>query len=225
MASILYLPILGIFITIVCYAIGISAKKIMPSLATPIVVANTLIILIIVYTPMTLEQYMAGGNIIIMFIVPVTVILALKIYRQRALLKANIIPILAGCIAGSSSSLLSVWVFSRLFNLDDVIIMSILPKSVTSAIAMELSVKSGGLGNLAISMVVISGIVSAAFSPFFIKIFKLKDPIAAGIAMGASGHALSTAVAIQLGETEGAMSGLSIPVMGIITSILWVFFF
>ena len=103
--------------------------------------------------------------------------------------------------------------------------MSILPKSVTTAIAIELSEKGGGIESLAISIVIITGITSAAFSPFFVKLFKLKDPVAVGVAMGASGHAIGTATAIQLGETEGAMSGLSIPIMGIVTSIIWVFFF
>ena len=225
MMSILSLPIFGILITIACYAVGNSVKKLIPSLAIPSIVANTFIFLIIVFTPLTLEQYMAGGNIIIMFIGPVTVILALKIYQQRAQLKANIIPILGGCIAGSLSSLISVWFFSKLLDLDSIITISILPKSVTSAIAMELSEKSGGLGNLAVSMVLFTGIIIATFSPFFIKIFKLKDPVALGIAIGSSGHSLGTAIALQLGETEGAMSGLSIPIMGIITSIIWLFFF
>jgi len=223
MTSILYLPIFGILVTIACYAAGHAAKRIIPSLSTPQLVSTLLVILILVFTPLTLDQYMAGGNIIIMFIGPVTVLLALKIYQQRAQLKANIIPLLGGCIAGSLASILSVWFFSRLFNLDYAIIISILPKSVTSAIAMELAASSGGFQNLAISMVVFTGVISATFSPLFIKIFKLKDPVAIGIAMGSSGHALGTATAIQLGETEGAMSSLAIPVMGIITSIIWVF--
>ena len=225
MTSILYLPIFGIIVTIACYTIGLSVKKLVPSLATPIVTANILIILILVYTPLTIEQYMAGGNIIVMFIGPVTVILALKIYNQRDQLKANIIPILAGCIVGSSASLFSVWFFSRLFSLDSIITMSILPKSVTTAIAIELSEKGGGIESLTISIVIITGIISATFSPFFVRVFKLKDPVAVGVAMGASGHAIATATAIQLGETEGAMSGLSIPIMGIVTSIIWIFFF
>jgi len=226
MEQIFYMPMLGIIITIACYAAGFLARKFVPAfLALPMIVASILIIMIVLFTPLSLEQYMTGGNVVMMFMGPVTIILALKIYRQREELKANIIPILGGCIAGSGTSLLSVYFFSRLFGLDDLILVSILPKSVTSAIAMELSENSGGLADLTVSMVVLTGIVSAAFAPVFIKIFKLKDPIATGIAMGASGHALGTATAIQLGETQAAMSGLSIPVMGIITSIFWVFVF
>ena len=225
MTSVLFLPLFGIIITIACYSIGLFAKKLIPSLSIPPIVSNTLLILFIVFTPVTLEQYMVGGRIITMFMGPVTVILAMRIYNQREQLKANIIPVLGGCIAGSSASLLCVWFVARLFDLDSVITMSVLPKSVTSPIAMELAARSGGIEGLALAMVQFTGLVGAAFSPFFIKIFKLKDPIATGIAIGSSGHAIATAAAIKIGETEAAMSGLAIPLMGIITSIIWIIVF
>ena len=226
MESVLSMPILGILVTIACYLIGLSVRKLSPSaVAVPSLIANALIILVLIYSPLSLEQYLAGGRIITMFLGPVTVILALKIYRQRDQLKANLIPVLGGCIAGSASSLLGVWLLSRLFDLDRVITMSIMPKSVTSAIAMELSIRSGGLGDLAISMVIVSGIISATCSPFLIKVLKLKDPIAAGVAIGASGHGIGTATAIQLGETQGALSGISMCIMGIITTVMWIVVF
>ena len=142
MESILSLPITGILVSIACYMIGLWVKKLIPSVAVPSIVANVLVILIIVYSPLSLEQYLVGGKIITMFIGPVTVILALKIYSQRALLKENIIPILGGCVAGSLASLFSTWILCRLFDLERIITVSILPKSVTSAIAMELSLRS-----------------------------------------------------------------------------------
>jgi putative effector of murein hydrolase len=226
MENILSMPVCGIVITIVCYLTGMRVRKIISSpLTNPMIIANILIVLIILYTPLTLEQYLAGGNMITMFIGPVTVILALRIYRQREQLKANIIPIMGGCLAGSAVSLFSVWIFCRLFRLDQVITVSILPKSVTTAIALELSRKNGGLAGLAISGVILTGVTAAAFCPFFIKVFRLKDPLAAGIAMGASGHAIGTAAAIELGETQGAMSGLAIGITGIITSVICMFLF
>jgi putative effector of murein hydrolase len=188
-------------------------------------IANVLVILVIIYTPVTLEQYLAGGNIITMFIGPVTVILALRIYHQRSLLRANIIPILGGCIAGSAASLFSVLFLCRLFEISEVLTVSMLPKSVTTAIALELSGKNGGLAGVTISAVIITGTFSSAFSPFFIKLFRLKDPVAAGIAMGSSGHAIGTAAALELGETEGAMSGLALSITGIITSLIFVIMF
>jgi putative effector of murein hydrolase len=103
------------------------------------------------------------------------------------------------------------------------IILTMLPKSVTAAIAMELSINKGGLRGLAVSAVIVTGIISALLAPFFIKTFKLKDPVAVGIAMGASGHIISTATALELGEIQGAAGGIAITLMGIITSIILFF--
>jgi putative effector of murein hydrolase len=224
--NILSLPVCGILVSIICYAIGVQVRKFIPSpLTNPMVIANILILLVIVLSPLTLEQYMAGGRIITMFIVPVTVLLALRIYRQRALLRANAIPILAGCITGSAASLFSVFLLCRLFDIDKAITISLLPKSVTTAIALELAQKNGGIPGIAASAVIITGVFSAAFSPFFIKLFKLKDPVAAGLACGASGHAIGTAAALELGEIQGAMGGIAISLMGIITSLIFLFLF
>jgi putative effector of murein hydrolase len=187
------------------------------------IIANILILLILCLTPLTLEQYMAGGNIITMFIVPATTILALRIYRQRAQLKANVLPIIFGCLAGSVTSIVSVLAMCRFLNISEAVTTSLLPKSVTTAIALELSVKNGGLGGLTVSAVIVTGIISATLAPFFMKVLKLKDPIAAGIAMGASGHAISTATALELGEVQGAMAGIAISLMGIITSLIVIF--
>jgi len=219
-------PICGILITIACYLVGVLIRKLLPSpLTNPLLIANVLIILVVVYSPITMEQYLAGGNFITMFIGPVTVILALRIYHQRAQLMANIVPILGSCIAGSAASMLSVWILCRLFRFDQVITMSLLPKSVTTAIALELSQKGGGLAGITITGIIVTGMTSASFSPFFIKFFKLKDPFAAGLAIGTSGHAIGTATAIELGETQGAMSGLAMSITGIISAVIFVFLF
>ncbi|MDR1899709.1 MAG: LrgB family protein [Treponema sp.] len=226
MNAILSLPACGIIISIVCYAVGIRIRKLIPSPVTnPLVIANILIILAIVLTPLTLEQYMAGGNVITMFIVPVTVILALRIYRQWALFKANALPILAGCVAGSAASVFSVLFLCRVFAIDQVITVSMLPKSVTTAIALELTQKNGGIPGIAATAVIVTGVFSAAFSPFFVKLFKLRDPVASGLAFGASGHAIGTAAALELGETQGAMGGIAISLMGILTSVIFLFLF
>ena len=224
--SLLSQPICGVLITIVCYLLGLLIRKLLPSpFTTPLLIANVLVILIIVFSPVTIEQYLAGGNLISMFIGPVTVILALRIYHQRAQLKANIIPILGSCIAGSTVSLISVWFLCKFFRIDEIITFSMLPKSVTTAIALELSQRAGGLAGLTVTAIIITGITSASFSPFFIKIFKLNDPVAAGVAMGTSGHAIGTATAIELGEIEGAMSGLAMALSGIISAVIFILLF
>jgi len=224
--SLLSQPICGVLITIACYSLGLLIKKLLPSpLTTPSLTANVLVILIIACSPITIEQYLAGGNLVSMFIGPVTVILALRIYLQRAQLKENIIPILGSCIAGSAASLISVWILCKLFRIDEIITVSMLPKSVTTAIALELSQRAGGLAGLTVTCLIITGICSASFSPFFIKIFKLNDPIAVGLAIGTSGHAIGTATAIELGEIEGAMSGLAMVLSGIISAVIFILLF
>jgi putative effector of murein hydrolase len=178
-----------------------------------------------VYTPLTVEQYLAGGNFITMFIGPVTVILALRVYHERALLARNIVPVLGGCVAGAIASLGSVFLLCRLFGLDRVVTMSLLPKSVTTAIALDLSERGGGVPGLAVAAVIVTGISSAIFAPVFIKMFRLKDPLAAGVAIGVSGHAIGTAAAVELGKTEGAMSGLAMSLMGIVTGVVYMVLF
>jgi putative effector of murein hydrolase len=226
MEQILTHPVCGILVSIACFGAGVLVRKRFPSPVTnPLIIANILVILIIVFSPLTLAQYQAGGSIIVMFIVPVTVILALRIYRRRAALKANVIPIIAGCMAGSAVSVFSTWALCRFFAIDEAITVSLLPKSVTTAIALELAEQNGGLAGIAAPAVIITGAFSAVFSPLLIKIFRLKDPIAGGVAIGASGHAIGTAAALELGETQGAMSGIAIGLMGIGTSVIFALVF
>jgi putative effector of murein hydrolase len=226
MNQLLSLPIFGIILTILCFAVGVKIKKLLPHpLVNPLFIANILLILVICLSPVSMEQYMKGGNIILLFVVPVTIILAVKIYQQRTVFKDNVIPIVAGCAAASIVSVISVLFLCRLFGIDKTVTASLLPKSVTTAIAMELSAKHGGLVGLTVPSVILTGMICVAAAPLFTKFLKLKDPVALGVAMGASGHAIGTSAALDLGEVEGAMSGLVMGIMGIITSILFVIFF
>lgn len=225
MTALFSLPVFGIILTVFCFYLGVQTKRLLPHpLVNPLFVANIYLILFFVFTPLTLPQYMQGGGIIQLFIVPATTILALKIYRQRRLLFANIIPITAGCITGSIVSIGSVLLLCKLFNMEEALRISLLPKSVTTAIALELSEQNGGLRGLTVTAVIFTGMTSCVLAPFLIKVLKLKYPVAAGIAMGASGHAIGTSAAIELGETEGAMSGLAMALMGIITSVIFAVF-
>ncbi|MDR3192395.1 MAG: LrgB family protein [Treponema sp.] len=226
MNEILSMPLSGILVSIGAYLVGLQIRRLIPHpLANPLVIANVLIILTVIFTPLSPEQYMAGAGFISLFIVPATATLGLKIYRQWANFKANMIPVLGGCAAGSVVSVASLWGLCRLFGIDGTISLSLFPKSVTTAIAMELSAKYGGLVGVTIPAVIITGVFSAFASPFFIKALKLKDPVAAGVAMGVSGHAICTSVALELGETQGAMSGIAIGVAGLFTSVIFLLFF
>jgi putative effector of murein hydrolase len=225
MSGILSMPLCGILVSLGAYLTGVQVRRLIPHpLVNPLVIANVLIILVVIFTPLSTEQYLAGAGFISLFIVPATSTLGLKIYRQWASFKANMIPILGGCVAGSLVSIASIWGLCRLCGIDRTIAFSLFPKSVTTVIAVDLSVKHGGLVGVTVPAVILSGVFSAFASPFFIKALKLKDPVAAGVAIGTSGHAICTSVALELGETQGAMSGIAIGVAGFFTSIILLFF-
>jgi putative effector of murein hydrolase len=226
MDALLSMPAAGIIVSVAYFALGCRIRKRFPSpLANPLIIANILLILTVLFTPLTADRFRRGGDMITLFIVPATTILALKIYQQRALLKANILPVAAGCLAGSLASVGSVLGLCRLLAIDEVVTVSLLPKSVTTAIALELSARNGGLGGITLSAVIVTGIFSAVLAPLMVKLLRLKDPVAAGIAMGASGHAIGTAAALEMGEVEGAMSGIALALSGIITSVIFVILF
>lgn len=224
MESILSSPLFGLALCIAAYGVGyLIQKKIRSPLVNPLVIGAAIIILLLLYTPLTMEQFQQGGSMITLFIFPATVSLGLQVYRQWQALRQNILPLLAGCLAGSVTSIVSVYGMCRLFRIDEILTASLLPKSVTSAIAAELAGKIGGLEALAISAVVFTGILSAVISPLLIKALRLKDPAAAGIGLGTSGHAAGTAKAIELGELQGAMSSISLSLSGVITSLIFIF--
>ena len=139
------------------------------------------------------------------------------------LLKKNLFPILAGSAAGSAASMGSVWLLCRLFKLDEKVTVSLLPKSVTTPIAMGVSEQLGGIVSITVAAVVFTGILGAILAPLFIKLFRIKDPVAAGLAIGACSHAVGTSKALELGEAEGAMSSIAIGVCGLMTVLFSLF--
>ena len=155
-----------------------------------------------------------------MFLTPATCMLALSIYRQADKLKKNLIPILAGTLVGSIVSMTSVMLLCNVFQLDEAMAYSLIPKSVTTPIAMDVSASLGGIVPITIAAVIITGIIGAVLAPTLIKVFKITDPVVRGIAIGTSSHALGTSKALEIGEVEGAMSGIALGLCGIITVIL-----
>ena len=167
-----------------------------------------------------MEAYNAGGDFIAMFLAPATACLAISIYRQLPVLKKNLIPVLAGSAVGAGVSMGSVSLLCRLFRLDEEMTASLLPKSVTTPIAMGVSEQLGGIVPITVAAVVFTGILGAIFAPLMIKIFRVRSPIAAGLAIGACSHAVGTSKAVELGEVEGAMSGIAIGTVGLVTVLL-----
>lgn len=224
MEQVLSSPVLGIVVSIAAYGVGVAVRRRWASpLANPLAIAVVLIILALKVTPLSYEHYRPGGDVVAMFIVPATTVLAVHIHRQWARFRANLLPILAGCLAGSAASILTIWGMCRLLGIERTLAASLLPKSVTTAIAMELSVKAGGVASIAVSAVIFTGIFSVVFSPLLVRFLKLKGAEAIGVGLGVSGHAIATAKALELGEVEGAMSGIALVMAGVVTSVLFLF--
>lgn len=193
------------------------------AILNPLLITTVLIIAILTVFDIPLEAYNAGGDMISMFLAPATTVLAYSIYKQITLLKKNFIPIAIGCLAGSITSMGSTYLLCRLFDIDSLITSSMIPKSVTTPIAMEVSSTLSGIPSITVAAVVVTGILGSMVCPILIKVFRIKDKVAAGVAIGTCSHAAGTSKAIELGEVEGAMSGIAIGISGIITVLIAVF--
>lgn len=211
----------GVALCIVTFAAGVALnKKLRSPIVNPLLIAIGLTIAVLEVFHIPFENFDKGGDVVSMFLGPATAALALSIYRQLELLKKNFLPIFLGCLAGCVTSMGSVYLLCRLFGLDDSLTASLLPKSVTTPIAMELSEQAGGVVPITVAMVVVTGILGAVAAPLLIRVFHVKNPIAAGVGLGAASHAVGTSKAIELGEVQGAMSGISLSISGILTVLL-----
>ena len=214
-------PFFGIALTVFAYWIGVTVQK-----KTKLAICNSILIaMVVIWAIMSLiripfTSYHIGGDYIHLMLGPATTCMAVSIYSQRELLKNNLIPVLVGCVAGVLASFGSIVVMSKLFGLDKAMMMSLLPKSVTNPIATAISQDQGGIVSITVAAVIVTGTMGNLTAPLLVKLFRIKDPMAAGLGIGACSHAVGTAKAIEMGETEGALSGLAIGICGIMTAVL-----
>lgn len=208
----------GVFITLVTYMAGIWIhKKTKFFLFSPLLVSITLCIIILLIFKVPYENYLKGANLVHYLLTPATVCLAVPLYVQFQKLKDNWKAILGGIVAGVLTNLVFIFAMCLLFKIGHTEYVSLLPKSITTAIAVSLTEEFHGIVAVTIMMVIITGNLGNLFAQQICRIFRITDKVAVGVAIGTSSHALGTAKAIQMGEIEGAMSGLSIAVAGLIT--------
>lgn len=221
MGSILYNPLFGIILTLSAFEFGkaIYRKWRFPML-NPLAIAIFIIIIFLLRFNIPYEAYFKGGSIIKFFLGPSTVVLAVPLYKHLDELKEYLFPIIAGVIAGSGACIVSVILLGKLFALDRTLMISFVPKSITTAIGIELSRSIGGSPSITVIGIIITGITGAIISPYVCKFFNIKNRVAKGIGIGTSSHAVGTTKAIEMGEIEGAMSGLAIGLAGIVTIFL-----
>ena len=221
MSELVKSPYFGIMATILAYWVGVKVQK-----KSGLAICNSMLITVVLLIGfltvfhIPYESYFEGGSVINLMLGPITACMAVTIYRKRELLKQNLLPVLLGCFAGAVTSIVSIFVMSHLFGLDSAMTASLLPKSVTAPIAVAISEDHGGIVSITVAAVVFTGILGNLIAPILIKVFRVKDPLAAGLGIGACSHAVGTAKAMEIGETEGAMSGLAIGICGIMTAVL-----
>lgn len=220
MAELINTPLFGITISLLAFEIGCFVyNKTKKAFFNPLFISQALIVIFMLKFHISLEAYNKGGQYISFFLGPATVILAVPLYKKIKLLKENSIPIIIGITLGSVLGMITIVLLSKLFGLDMVLKQSIMPKSVTVPIGVEISSQLGGIPSVTAAAIIITGILGAILGPTICKIFRIKDKVAIGIAMGTSSHAVGTTKAMEIGEVEGAMSSLSIGVAGLITVI------
>ena len=218
-------PLFGIALSLVTYMIACffyDKKRI--SILNPLLTAVLMCMMLLLVFRVPIENYQVGGNVILVFLGPATACLAVAMYDRLPLLRKFAIPILCGTAVGAAVAMGSVFVLCRLFGLDPAMTASLLPKSVTTPFAIAVSESLGGDPSISVAAVVFTGIFGSTVAPLLLKIFRVRDSIAAGIGIGVASHASGTARALEIGETEGAASGAAIGLTGIFTVLFSMFF-
>lgn len=208
----------GILLSVACfYLVSLAKNRLRQNWLNPLLLSITIIICILILGDIPYDDYMKGGSVIHAFLGPVTVVLAVPLYRQRRLLVQHKYSIIGGILAGVLSAIFSVIWLGRLLKLNEMLERSLLPHSVTTPIGISLSKILNATEGITIISIIITGILGASIAPFMLKLLRIKHPVAKGISIGTSSHALGTTRAVEMGETEAAMSSLAIGVAALTT--------
>lgn len=211
----------GVLISLAAYEVGVLLKKKFRfGFFNPLLISIVIVILVLLAGHVDYETYNSGAKYLSYFLTPSTVCLAIPLYEQVELLKTNWKAILAGILSGVFTSVVCVFAMSVLFRLDHTLYVTLLPKSITTAIGMGVSEELGGVVTITVAVIVVTGVLGNVLAEPVCRLFHIKEPVAKGIAIGTSSHAIGTSKAMEIGQIEGAMSSLSIAVAGILTVIV-----
>ena len=208
----------GSIITIAFYLLGAKLKERLHSpLFNPLLTGVALTICFLLVFDIDYKVYSQSAHCIGYLVTPATICLAMPLYQQIASLKKNFKAILAGVLTSVLTSMLAIWALAIAFCLDHKTYVTLLPKSITTAIGMDVAEILGGYTSIAVAVIITTGIIGNMTGEFICKLLKIKEPIARGIALGCASHAMGTAKAMEMGIVEGAMGSLAIVAAGIIT--------
>ena len=210
----------GVSLSLITYMLGCFVKsRLKLAIFNPLLISILVTILILWACHVDYEVYNEGAKYLSWFLTPATVCLAIPLYEQIALLKKNFKAVMLGILSGVITSLFTVFILSLIMGLSHGEYVTLLPKSITTAIGMGVSEELGGYVTITVAVIVITGVLGNMLAEPVCRIFHITEPIAKGVAIGSSSHAIGTAKAMELGEIEGAMSSLSIAVAGVLTVI------
>lgn len=210
----------GLLLSLGAYELGLFLKnKTGLAVMNPLLISSAIIIAVLVLTGVDYESYNEGARFLSYMLTPTTVCLAIPLYEKLALLKRDFKAIILGIISGVITSGLCVFAMAVIFGFNHELYVTLLPKSITTAIGVGISEELGGIIAVTASVIAITGIFGNVTADFVLKLFRITEPVAKGIAIGSASHAMGTAKAMEIGETEGAMSSLSIAVSGVCTVI------
>lgn len=210
----------GVAVSLLSYGLGtVLKKKFKWAIFNPLLIAIAVTIVFLAVTRMDYSVYYESAKYLSWLLTPATVCLAVPLYEKLELLKKNWKAVMAGIVSGVLTTLLSVLGLSVLFALSHEEYVTFLPKSITTAIGMGISEELGGQVTLTVAVIILTGILGNMAAPAICRLFRITEPIAKGVAIGTSAHAMGTAKAMEMGEVEGAISGLSIAVSGLLTVI------
>ena len=208
----------GVSLSLIAYLLGaMLKKKLKLGIFNPLLVSIVISILVLLVGKIDYDTYNEGAKYLSWLLTPATVCLAIPLYEQWGLLKQNYKAVLLGLLAGTITSLTTVFVLAKLCGLTHEEYVTLLPKSITTAIGLGVSEELGGYVTITVAVIIITGVLGNMFGELICKISRITEPISKGLAFGAASHAIGTAKAIEIGEVEGAMSGLAIAVSGIMT--------
>ncbi len=208
----------GVFVSLAGYEIGLMLKRRFKwAVLNPLLIAIVFVIVLLKLLGIDYDAYSSGAQYVSYLLTPATVCLAIPLYQQLEALKQNWKAVAAGITAGVLSSLTSIFLLAKLFGLSHEQYVTLLPKSITTAIGIGVSEELGGIVTVTVAVIIVTGILGNMIAELVCRLFRITEPIARGLAIGTASHAIGTVKAMEMGQVEGAMSSLAIAVSGLIT--------
>lgn len=208
----------GVVVSLLAYEVGLMLKhRFRLAILNPLLIAVICVIGVNAVMKVDYQTYNAGGQYLSYLLTPATVCLAVPLYEQLALLKKHLTAVICGIVAGVLASMVGVLICALVFGLEHELYVTLLPKSITTAIGMGVSEELGGIVTITVATIIVTGILGSVIADGVFALFHIEEPVARGLALGNASHAIGTAKAMEMGQVEGAMSGLAVAVAGLLT--------